>query len=203
MDRDWLPVGTHHGLVITHRPTGRGNWYTPAEWKGVIHDTEGFDFHAMSNALVGEKAESHVLLGLVGHTFHVEQFIPLGMASLALEHPTGTPQTNNAHCVQIEVCQKAIVRGSQDRPDWSDETYDALAKLALMIENRVPIARQRPRKFSSHPHRFTPAGFQAVKGWIGHEHVPSQPKGHWDPGAFDGAKLIRRMKHFAPYVKPH
>lgn len=202
INRRWLPSGTHHGLVIDHRPTGRGGSLIHASRKGVIHSTEGTDFDSMSSVLVGKSAEPHFLLGKVGNRFHVRQYIPLDEGSRALEHPSGTLDTNNAGAVQIEVCAFAI-NTRAGRKDWSEDTYLALALLALMIEHRVPIARRRPRRFSPTPNRYTQSGFVFMcNGWVGHQHVPSQPSGHWDPGAFRAVHFLDLMnKHAKEVIK--
>jgi hypothetical protein len=203
----WLPEGRHHGLHITHVPTGRGGLYTGGGWKGIIHTTEGDGFEAMERILVGERAEPHLLLARKPDGWHVAQFIPFDLASRALEHPAGTPDTNNAHAVQIEVAGFAVghlrnVGGRVVGHDWPTETYTALSILALMIEHRVPIPRRRAARFADTPHRLGGSEFIHTAGWLGHEHVPNQPSGHWDPGAIRGGRLIRLMDEHAHEVIP-
>lgn len=206
IDHRLLPTGTHHGLHITHQLTGRGGPLDPAAgWKTLLHTCEETGFEQSSRDLLAKAAEPHLLLGRVGDfQFHVRQFIPFDQGSRALEHPnpSQTPPTNNARAIQIEIADFAIGRlrqvgGRTVGHDWDDQTYDALAKLMLMIEHRVPVPRHRPRPFSQDPHRFAPDEFVGVRGIVGHEHAPNQPSGHWDPGNLRAIYLISRMDHYA------
>lgn len=194
----WLPQGLRHGLVISHKPTGRGfAMQARGGDKIVLHTTEGRDFAVMDRVLRDKRAEPHFLLGKVGTRYHVLQYIPLDQGSRALEHPAGTRPTNGGgdHVIQIEFAGFAVDPRS-GRPDLSEEDYEALYKLIAMIQNRVPVPSRRPRRFygAGLAHRFSQAGFIRASGIVGHEHVPSQPAGHWDPGAIKGSHLVGMLK---------
>lgn len=194
MDRLWLPNGIHHGLHIDHFPTGRGGTLVTAGRKHLLHTTQGNSFEGDHNTLMVKRAEPNFLFGHDGRNWRVRQYIPLNQGSRALEHPSGTLDTNNAGCVQYEISGHAVGRGDGD---WSDEMYDNLAKLMLMVERRVKIERKHPRKFTVIPNRYTPRGFVNAKGIFGHQHAASQPEDHWDPGAIRAYYLVRRMNHHA------
>lgn len=100
-----------------------------------------------------------------------------------------------------EVCMHAPEDGDDARRElarafnsgvasWTDDTYKALGNLAELIHHRIPgLPRKVPRSFTS-TKRFTDQGFQTVKGYVGHMHVPGND--HIDPTtAFDGQKLLR------------
>jgi peptidoglycan hydrolase-like protein with peptidoglycan-binding domain len=38
--------------------------------------------------------------------------------------------------------------------------------------------------------RMSPAEWRSYSGWCGHQHVPEQFAGHWDPGAIDIKRLL-------------
>jgi hypothetical protein len=114
--------------------------------------------------------------------------IPLNQYARALEHPAGTPETNRAHCIQVEICGFAKESGS-----WPDSVYAHLGALAVLLEHRQGIARISTHPFSNTPHRLTPAAFISAGGHLGHQHVPSQPSGHWDPGSLNVNKLFGCM----------
>lgn len=189
MDKLWLPTGVHYDLHIDHHPVQIQSGFVPAHWKAVLHTTEGPTFQGGSDALVNENAEPHLLFGRMPDGSHrVRQFIPFNQSARALEHPPGTGETNRARAIQVEIAGYA-----KDSHDWPDSFYDALARMFLLVEHRVPIPRKVPRTFSDTPNRYTPVGWLGVSGYVGHQHAPSQTQGHWDPGAFRGRKLIQAM----------
>jgi hypothetical protein len=62
----------------------------------------------------------------------VAQFLPFDQYAKTLEHPAGTPETNRANAVQIEICGRA----SESR-SWDDNWYRALANVLLLTQHRV------------------------------------------------------------------
>lgn len=191
MDHAWLPKGHHLGLHITHEPTGRGGTWVESGWKVCWHTTEDENFTNTKGVLLAKRAEPHFLIGREHGREHlsVVQFIPLTESSRALEHPPGTPETNRAHAVQVEVAAHA-----HTAPEWDDEFLRGLANLATLIEHRVPVPRKVPRTFKDTPHRFTPNGWLRVRGHVGHQHAPNQPTGHWDPGRFRARRMLGFMR---------
>lgn len=191
MDRLWLPTGHHYDLHIRHvRPTG-----SPVENSGggpkiVWHTTEGRDFATMDRVLRGKRAEPHLLVGRAGTNlehFSVIQYFPLDVGSRALMHPSGTPATNGANCIQIEVCEFA-----KDAHTWDADLIHALAQLTRLLEHRTDVPRKAPRPFKVPALRYSGAGFVKAKGHVGHGHVPNND--HWDPGRFPWSRIKARIE---------
>ena len=124
----------------------------------------------------------------------VAQFLPFNQYAKTLEHPAGTPETNRANAVQIEICGRAA-----ESNDWDDNWYRALANVALLTQHRTDFPINRPREFPGS--RYTGSGWIQAKGIVGHCHAPNQTQGHTDPGRFDGRKLVRLMKEGQQNVK--
>lgn len=187
----WLPTGTHWGLHIEHKPRPDAGTFSSGGWKHIWHTCEGADFDEMVRVLIAKEAEPHVIIKPSKGVSRVIQFMPFNRTAKALEHPTGTPQTNHAYAVQTEICDFAA-----RAPKWEDWFYRDLAALAVLIEHRCPIPRRSYHTFkgAGQAKRLTPNGFIRAAGHLGHEHVPSQPAGHWDPGAMSWPKLRDGMK---------
>lgn len=191
MPDQWLPSGTHWGLTITHHPLKDWGPLDPnAGDKAIWHTTEGSWRSAYDVFLRQPGIAPNVMIEFTLQ--RVVQFSPLNHTSGALEHPPGTPETNAAGCRQIEICGTAA-----NSQNWDQSMYDDLGALAVLIEHRTGIPRQNHHKFAhqGQARRLTPAGFVRAKGHLGHEHVPNQPSGHWDPGALSWVKLARGMRN--------
>jgi hypothetical protein len=107
------------------------------------------------------------------------QHIPIDRAARALEHPPGTVETNRAGCVQVE-----LLGFARDTPSWPRAHYARIASLARWIEANHGVPRRCGVEFAATPHRLGSAAWLGYAGHLGHEHVPAQPAGHSDPGAF-------------------
>lgn len=108
------------------------------------------------------------------------QHIALNRSAKSLEHPSGTVETNHAHCIQVE-----MIGYAKETQDWSKADYARIAKLARWIETNASIPSACRVKFTGQataPTRLSSAGWLAYAGHLGHQHVPSNH--HWDPGAF-------------------
>lgn len=189
MNRQWLPKGHTWGLHIEHDPTNRGGRLTGGGRKLVWHTTEGLNIRDMQRVLKTKEAEPHFLIGRIGtdrEDFTVVQFIPLNQGSRALEHPHGTRETNNANVVQVEICEYAARAG-----EWRSDLFEALGALLALIDHRITIPHKAPRAFSDTPNRYSQAGFIGTRGHLGHQHVPSQPTNHWDPGRMQINRVFR------------
>lgn len=180
----WLPEGKHWGLNISRFPRPDAGSFLPGSApKMVLHTTEGTDFVAMRNVLVSKRAEPHFLISADAR--HVVQFIALNRTSKALEHPPGTPETNHAHCIQIEICGFA-----KDSQNWTAAKMNGIAALCCLIEHRVNIERHAHVSFQN-PRRIAAGRFADHRGYLGHVHVPNNS--HWDPGKFRISELFERM----------
>lgn len=188
MNRNYLPTGNHGGLhIVAAAGTQTGPMMPGAGHKIVLHTTEGLGFLSMDRVLRTKGAEPHFLLD--PRTGQVKQYMGLSQYARALEHPSGTQETNRAGCIQIEVCEFAAHSHA-----WPEVYYDHLAHLCKFIMHRVDVPNRLARRFINND-RFTPSGFIRVQGILGHKHVPSQPSGHWDPGSLKGTLLTRLIEH--------
>lgn len=189
-----LPNGEHWGLRIDSAHTFHtGSMSAGAKWKLVLHTTEGNGFGAMDAVLTSKDAQPHVLID--PGTRRVKQYIPLNEYARALEHPIGTPDTNRARCVQVEIVGFAAPnKSARDVAEESLQWYANLGALCELLRHRTPFDRRVYHTFELGARRITAAGFAQAEGIIGHMHVPSQPSGHWDPGRLDTDLLIQTMK---------
>lgn len=154
---------------------------------GVIHTTEGSDFLTMARVLHAAGTEPHFLVGLDNGKLRIRQFRPLWDAATALEHPAGTPETNRKFAVQIEVCAFAA------KPDWPVALREGVAEvMAYAHAHGVPLKCTVTFTGAAGVKRMSGQAFLDYHAWCGHQHVPNQPTGHWDPGKIDIDDLLRR-----------
>jgi hypothetical protein len=182
----WLPTGHHWGLHIVRHDLSHltGPLIPTAGDKLIWHTTEGSFASAASKFQTGADIP-HVLIS--PSTGAVIQYLPFDCFSKALEHPSGTPETNRAGCRQVEIAGSAAAAAT-----WPTDYYRRLGALAVLIEHRTGIRRANYHTFKIGARRLTPVGFLRAKGHLGHEHVPNNS--HWDPGAFRFASLVAGMK---------
>lgn len=183
MDNLWIPTGNHWGLTITKTRREDAGEFVAATPKIVWHTTEGTSFDGARATLFANGDEPHFLVSVDGR--FVQQFIPLNRSSKSLRHPAGTPETNRAHCVQIEVCGFA-----RDSQNWSEAKMERLAALAVLIEHRVDVERHTHCSFQE-PKRIAADHFARWSGHVGHVHVPNND--HVDPGHFRITDLFAKM----------
>ena len=197
MNKNWLPEGHRpaHDLHIEHdRRLPAAGPHERGRPKIVWHTTEGLDLRVMQRVLYDKNAGPHFLVGREGtgrKHFTVIQFFPLDQGARALRNDANDLQpTNRANVIQVEICGYA-----KDAPDDYKQPgiITALAQLTRLIENRVNVPRKAPRPFGpGRATRYTDRGFVEATGHLGHSHVPDND--HWDPGAFDIAKLFRTIR---------
>jgi hypothetical protein len=145
--------------------------------KIIWHTTEGSSLPAYNGS-----APHFTLDPETGKLF---QHMSVTACAMSLEHPENTPETNRAGCIQVELIGRA-----DDTPTWSDTKYANIAKLARWIEKHCGVPRKAPRAFGKPVPRMGATEFVGASGHLGHEHVPSQPSGHFDPGKFLEAKVL-------------
>jgi hypothetical protein len=158
----WLPEGhsTRWDLHIYQRQLEDAGDFTAGQPKMILHTCEcRFDqVDSMLAVLRDKRAAPTVLYGLRPGVKHpiVFQCVPFDQAARALAHPPGTPETNRAHCTQIEICGYA-----RDSWDWPEDYYKGLANLCVLIEHRTDIIRKNYHDFgpSGSVKRLTPTGF--------------------------------------------
>jgi hypothetical protein len=124
----------------------------------------------------------------------VAQFLPFDQFAKTLEHPAGTPETNRANAVQIEICGKAA-----ESRLWDDNWYKAIANALVLAQHRAGFPIKRPRPFLV-PVRYTGNGWVKAKGIVGHCHAANNH--HTDPGRIKAGKLIGYMKQGRQRLAP-
>src|SRR6266576_6415999 len=93
-----LPEGNIRGLHIHVGPLIEPGPFTGGGWKLIWHTTEGNGLAAMVHTLRVKGDEPHIVID--PDSGGVVQLIPFDNFAKALQHPTGTPETNRAHCIQ-------------------------------------------------------------------------------------------------------
>ena len=144
--------------------------------KIVWHTTEGSTIEDAVAAYRATRDYPHFTVQWAQGKLRIAQHAPINVAVTTLVHPPGTPETNRANCIQIEICGFA-----KDSPNWSAAMYAALGRLARWIEANAGVPRRCGVRFAVPASRLSGTAFYAYAGHIGHEHVPGNE--HWDPGA--------------------
>lgn len=138
------------------------------------------------------------------------QHIPLTRAARALEHPRGTPETNRAGVIQIEIIGSADLAFSKKHgylfmPSLTQAQLSTIGALVAKIRAAVPgvplastvdwVHHPRPGYGAGYP-RLTTAQFSTYRGILGHQHVPNNS--HGDPGALNVAAMIKGISPAPP-----
>jgi hypothetical protein len=170
---DWHPdankiTGNHAGA---HTGGGR---------KIVWHTTEGDGAEGAIDAYRDKNSWLHFTLEYKNGRERLFQHLPLSVGARALEHPGGTPETNRANAIQVELVGRA-----EDTPGWSAGKYAAIAELARWIEHNFNVPSTCGVKFVpvGTERRLSGPDFVDYGGHCGHQHVAHQDKHHHtDPG---------------------
>jgi hypothetical protein len=163
---DWYP-GAKRSLTFP----GSGS-YVFGPYRGVLHSTEGSSLAGALGAYRSTGNYPHFTVD--GAT--IEQHCPINVGATALEHRSGTIDTNRASAIQIEIVGKAA-----EAPGFPPALIANLAELMRWVEEQTGISFAGHRVFASTPVRMTDAEWAHFNSWCGHQHVPNQS--HWDPGA--------------------
>jgi len=178
----WLPAPVEK---YDYGTTG-GSW-TRQPAVIVLHSTEGTGW---TNYNGGSVAPHFTIEPKSGE---IHQHVSLAYAARALAHPSGTPETNRAGAVQIEIigtCDPAR-RGQSGwnfLPDMSDSQCEHIRALLDMISSACGIKLVESANFEPYPEpsygggypRLSDSAWASVKGIVGHQHVPDNS--HGDPG---------------------
>lgn len=160
----------HSGAI--KQPVVSAGAFLAAPARGVLHTTESTGIPRFTPG-----TEPHFCLD--PKNGRLVQYVPIDEASRSLEHPAGTMDTNRMHAIQVE-----LVGFARDTPNWTDGELAEVAKLMRWVERNAGVHRACAVKFAVPAKRMLEGVWHAYSGWCGHEHVPNQPSGHWDPGAF-------------------
>jgi hypothetical protein len=187
----WLPEGHHWDLHIEHKPLENAGTFTGGGKKLCWHTTESaFDkVDLMWQVLRDKRAAPHFVIGGRPGLQHpvVIQTIPLDRAARALQHPAGTPQTNRANAIQVEICGFTA-----EAVDWPESRYKALANLFVLIRHRVAIKNKATVDFSR-PRRLGGQEWVDAEGHVDHGQCPNNT--HHDVLRFREGKLINLIEN--------
>lgn len=182
-DVNWLPTGDHWGLHISRKVVSTGPMVKGGH-KIIWHTTEGSGLDGADTTLRSNGDEPHFLLDT--HSGKCIQYVALREFSKALRHPNGTPETNRAGCIQVE-----LVGFARETPKWTDAQLRKIAGLACLIEHRVSVPRHARAKFAYGAPRLSAQVFPDAAGHLGHMHVPNND--HVDPGALNIQRVFELM----------
>lgn len=161
--------GTFHTLEV---PVSRG-WYDTGRTK---------DYYTFQYSGLG-----------MGGTGKMLQVLNPEQISHALYHRSTDPQTNGAGRVNISI---AFLGYARDIGLLNAEDFANLAEWMVWCETELGIEAEYklPPRGSECYGEFSPCRmswgvWQSFGGWCGHQNVPGQATGHWDPGAFDAPAL--------------
>lgn len=166
---------------------------TGAPAVGVLHTIEG----SLGSGLSVFQQHFAPHFALDGR--RIVQMIPLGMIGLACENHAGGVETNRIMRAQIEVAGK-----SQQKPWLPDaQMTEVLADLMATLHHaaQIPLTRPFPDKMPPLPwakfefSRRRAGKWGKTAGWFGHVEVPENQ--HWDPGALQWNKVLRRARTIA------
>jgi hypothetical protein len=198
MSEMWYP------LAVRDIFKDSGGFLDGYAWRGVLHTTEGSTY-AGARPSYAKGNSPHFTVSFEGGAFKVWQHIPLNKAARALAHPAGTPETNRARCIQIEIVGRAAQSHTFGR-----EYLSGLGRLMRWIESNTGIQR-RALDFKGANEgivlakttsviRLPKAEWINFNGWCGHQHVPYNS--HWDPGNIDIDYLINFEAGVRPMIDP-
>lgn len=194
MDRVWLPKGEHWGLTIEHQQLEDAGQFVGGGHKQLWHTAEGRSLSGCVSTVEQKRAAPHVCLDM--RTGHCVQTVPFNLAARALEHPSGTPETNRANCWQVELCDYAANSGT-----WSHAMYRNVAALACLMEHRTKVPRESFVSFAN-PTRLSGDNFYNLRGHCGHVHAANNS--HTDPGeGFRMQYVFKLMKELTEKYGGH
>jgi hypothetical protein len=154
--------GNHAGTFVLSAP------------KVVWHTTEGSSIEGAIGAYRTHNSWPHFTLD--PKSGRLVQHLPTNRAGRALEHRSGTVETNRAHAIQVE-----LVGFAKESSGWSSERYAHIASLARQIEAAVGVPRRTFATFTLSGQRLSDSAWLHGAGHCGHQHVPHN--NHTDPGA--------------------
>ena len=187
MPDPWLPTAEHISC------TKGGGSYDGSPYRFCFHTTEGDPGSVDGCRSMAQSHESPPQLWYHPGLDWFAQGLPLNKAAYALAHPSGTPNTNNAGAIQIELFGFAA-----DTPGWPGDWVDRLGSrvLAAVLSagwpidpNNVAPTAGNEGYGTSGAVRFDDGTWAGFNGVCGHANVPSND--HWDPGALDLGRVVR------------
>jgi hypothetical protein len=161
------------GAFVTGRP------------KLVWHSTEGSTIESAVGEYRLKRAAPHFTIDPAKD--RIVQHISIHNAARALEHRDGTPETNKASAVQVE-----IVGNAHDMAGLTGRELESLTRLARWIERNAGVPSACTVEFVPFPNgvpkRLEGQRWLDYSGHCGHMHVPFNA--HEDPGALAIRKIL-------------
>ena len=149
------------------------------------HSTEGSTIEGAIAAYRQNRSAPHFTIDPARD--RIVQHISVFKAGRALVHPPGTPETNRARTVQVEIVGRA-----QNMKQLTRDQLKSLARLARWIERNAGVPSKCDVEFvpfpSGVPKRLQGQKWLDYSGHLGHMHVPSND--HEDPGALAIRELL-------------
>jgi hypothetical protein len=152
--------------------------YVTGRPKICWHSTEGSTIEGAIGAYRQKRASPHFTID--PSRKRLVQHISVFRAARALEHRSGTVETNRARTVQVE-----IVGNATNMSRLARDQLEFIADLARWIERTMKVPSTATVEFvpfpSGFPRRLAGQAWLDYSGHHGHMHVPGQS--HEDPGA--------------------
>jgi hypothetical protein len=187
----WLPEGHHWDLHIEHKPLENAGTFSGGGRKLCWHTTESQwpTVDSMWQVLLNKRAAPHFVIGGRAGLQHpvVIQTIPLNRAGRALQHPGGTPETNRANAIQVEICGFTA-----EAVNWPMARYKALANLFVLISHRFNIKNTARIDFST-TRRMGGQEWVDAEGHVCHGQCPNNT--HTDVFRLREGRLIELIKN--------
>lgn len=187
MPTDWLPEAERIGC------TKAGGSYDGTPYCFVVHTTEGDPGTVDGCRNMAESHGSPPQLWAHPGLRWFAQGIPLSRSAYALAHPSGTPETNKAGAIQVEVFGFAA-----DTPGWPGEWLDWLGSTVLgsvlragwpIDTNQVAPTTGNDGYGANGAVRFSPEVWATFPGVCCHSNVAYND--HWDAGDIDLNRIAR------------
>ena len=169
-------------------PYASAGGFTPSKPKIVWHTTEGVGLPTYNGTA------PHFTLDV--KTGKLWQHIPITQSAKALEHRSGTVETNHAHALQVELiaisdANSAVGKANPSRcvKNLTDADYARIAALGRWLERWGGVKRSTSVTFTNQHHSMSDGNWLTYNGHCGHQHVPHNA--HWDPDGLLIWKVLR------------
>lgn len=170
---------------IANAKSGGGTYMDGVPWRFVMHTTEVRPSSIAGARAMASRHANPPHLWAWPEQDWVGQTVPLNRSAFALLRPAGTPHTNKARALQVEVIGYASEMASQ--PEWVWE-WLGLRVLRPIIDAGYGIDLSRVARTTGNDGygtdgrvRMTWSEWATFSGVCGHANVPGNS--HWDPGA--------------------
>lgn len=202
----WAPMATRD---VIEGQSDVAPWNTgTANWKGLLHTTEGPSYEAARAAYTdGGVPHFTVAPDFLRRRVEVFQHFPISSRATALRDNDATLKENRAHVIQIEIVGTCDHRARDSFPaglfiaDWPPWYARGIGRLMRWLEENHGIAQTSTVDWKSFDSgsasgsfgasngvRLTNAQYLDYTGWLGHQHVPEND--HGDPGDIDINALL-------------